>query len=61
MVNCPLASWWTGQFESAEPIARIYVKNGDRVNKGQQTAESRYFPAHEQNSASQGCPRESEA
>lgn len=23
------------RFESAEPIARIYVKNGDRVNKGQ--------------------------
>ena len=27
------------RFESAEPIARIYVKNGDRVNKGQKIAE----------------------
>ena len=31
------------QFESAEPIARIYVKNGDRVNKGQKIAELATF------------------
>ena len=46
------------QFESAEPIARIYVKNGKQRTENSGT---RYFPAHEQNSASQGCPRESEA
>lgn len=27
------------RFESAEPIAKIYVKNGDRVSKGQKIAE----------------------
>ncbi len=27
------------KFESAEPIAKIYVKNGDRVKKGQKLAE----------------------
>ena len=31
------------RFESAEPIARIYVKNGDRVNKGQKIAELATF------------------
>lgn len=31
------------RFESAEPIARIYVKNGDRVKKGQKIAELSAF------------------
>ncbi|MDH6357839.1 efflux RND transporter periplasmic adaptor subunit [Parabacteroides sp. PF5-9] len=30
-------------FESAEPIAKIYVKNGDRVSKGQKLAELAAF------------------
>ena len=49
------------QFESAEPIAP-HLREERRPGK-QRTENSgtRYFPAHEQNSASQGCPRESEA
>ena len=31
------------KFESAEPIAKIYVKNGDRVTKGQKLAELSTF------------------
>lgn len=31
------------KFESAEPIAKIYVKNGDRVKKGQKLAELATF------------------
>lgn len=31
------------RFESAEPIASVYVKNGDRVNKGQKLAELATF------------------
>lgn len=31
------------KFESAEPIAQIYVKNGDRVTKGQKLAELSTF------------------
>lgn len=31
------------KFESAEPIAKIYVKNGDRVTKGQKLAELATF------------------
>ena len=31
------------KFESAEPIAKIYVKNGDRVTKGQKLAELSIF------------------
>ena len=31
------------KFESAEPIAAIYVKNGDRVTKGQKLAELSTF------------------
>ncbi len=31
------------RFESAEPVARIYVKNGDRVSKGQKIAELATF------------------
>ena len=43
MVNCPLASWWTYGLSRRNPIARIYVKNGDRVNKGQKIAELATF------------------
>lgn len=31
------------KFESAEPVAKIYVKNGDRVTKGQKIAELSTF------------------
>ena len=41
------------KFESAEPIAKIYVKNGDRVTKGQKLAEL----SCQQDSASQRCTR----
>lgn len=33
-------------FQSAEPIAHIYVKNGDRVKKGQKLAELATFRLH---------------
>lgn len=49
------------RFESAEPIARIYVKNGDPGKQRTENSGTRHFPAHEQNSASQRRPRESEA
>ena len=45
------------KFESAEPIAKIYVKNGDRVTKGQKLAELSTFRLANKTAASQRCTR----